>query len=688
MCKTGDDENLYDKLGIFVHLGINHAILVYIIDTVCNKLSKIDQNMEIEFKVYWHKIIEIYTQYTYNNSKTQLSYSFYMKENWNLVKELIKDLKPISHLDNDINGVYRLLMQFYDIFTNCKDKPLEQLDMQLEKICLEAMNNIFLNEKYEVLHECLIRCIEDLGRPGFLTHHEVCDKMFENVFQGKSKVFIQMPDIRECEFSEYDKYTDNQKSILLQCSLLTLPMLFYDQMMLSAIQDVEYIEDIEFIEYIERIPFYRPYFFSFIAEINIDEFKKLQNIQNQISSNNKVKDENLYIWMECTFVPDERFDSNSGYSRNNSLNNISYYDTGDSPYFRLNGYVIQSNSKFNREDSKNAEPVEKIKKTLYILSGTGISLNEIKLIVDTYEIPQACEKDDKFNWLIKDKIGNRIVSYVDVYRIGNGNCIFVKIEGNGEGFFYDIGFNCKQRPREIDDGRTDNYAKIMQEIVKNKPSFFILSHWDLDHILGISAAGKDYFDVDWFAPDCYDACIEAKRLAKYLDVTNHLFRVKRKDSLKNGRLIGAPIKIKNSKNQIIGQYKLYMGEKSGCDSSYSNCEGIVIEYTDFKSGEEKVFLMMGDVNYASFDKARVNAGEPKIADSQIDYLIVPHHGSQHTAYKSLIKNKAIHKGKLAVICCTNDYKINRPNKDHLKKLKKRFKVVTTEKAKKSIRIPR
>lgn len=68
MCKTGDDENLYDKLGIFVHLGINHAILVYIIDTVCNKLSKIDQNMEIEFKVYWHKIIEIYTQYTYNNS--------------------------------------------------------------------------------------------------------------------------------------------------------------------------------------------------------------------------------------------------------------------------------------------------------------------------------------------------------------------------------------------------------------------------------------------------------------------------------------------------------------------------------------------------------------------------------------------------------------------------------------------
>lgn len=683
MCKTGDDENLYDKLGIFVHLGINHVILLYIIGVVCNKLSEIDEideNTLLEYRVYQLKIQAMYIDYIYfqNNSKTKSSYNFYLKENWDLINELIKDLQPISCLDNDINSVYMLLMQLYDIFTNCKGKPLEQLDMQLEKICVEAMNNIFINEKYELFHEYL-RYIEKLGRPEFFTHHEVCDKMFENVFQGKSKVFIQMPDLREREFSEYDKYTDNQKSILLQCSLLTLPILHYDRMMLSAIPN-------------NRDDYgYRPYFFSFIAEINRNEFQRLQDIQNQISSNNKVKDEDSYFWTECTFVPDERFDSNSGYSRNNSLNNLSYYDTGDSLHFRLNGYVIQSiiqDSTLDKQVNQNARPVKTIKKPLYILSGTGISLDDIKLIVDTYEIPKACEKDDKFNWLIKDKIGNRMVSYVDVYRIGNGNCVFVKIEDNDEGFFYDIGFNCKQRLREIEDGRTDNYFQIIQEIVKNKPSFFILSHWDLDHILGISAANENYFTVDWFAPDCYDACIEAKRLAKYLDVKNHLFRVKRKDSLKNGRLIGAPIKIKNSKNQIIGQYKLYMGEKSGCDSSYSNCEGIVIEYTDFKSGEEKVFLMMGDVNYASFDKARVNAGEPKIADSQIDYLIVPHHGSQHTAYKSLIKNKAIHKGKLAVICCTNDYKINRPNKDHLKKLKKRFKVVTTEKAKKSIRIPR
>jgi len=137
---------------------------------------------------------------------------------------------------------------------------------------------------------------------------------------------------------------------------------------------------------------------------------------------------------------------------------------------------------------------------------------------------------------------------------------------------------------------------------------------------------------------------------------------------------------------------LYIGEKTGCDSSYSNCEGIVIEYRDFKAGKESVVLMMGDVNYASFDKARENAGESKIADSQIDYLIVPHHGSQRTAYTSLRKSGVIYKEELAIICCTNNTDINRPNKDHLEELEKRFNlVVTTEEAKKTpdpyIRIP-
>ena len=90
---------------------------------------------------------------------------------------------------------------------------------------------------------------------------------------------------------------------------------------------------------------------------------------------------------------------------------------------------------------------------------------------------------------------------------------------------------------------------------------------------------------------------------------------------------------------------------------------------------------MGDVNYASFNKAREINNDPKIADSQIEYLIVPHHGSQHTDYGKLVSknSNSVKKGELAIICCTNEPSKDRPNNAHKKELKNRFqKVITTE----------
>ena len=123
-----------------------------------------------------------------------------------------------------------------------------------------------------------------------------------------------------------------------------------------------------------------------------------------------------------------------------------------------------------------------------------------------------------------------------------------------------------------------------------------------------------------------------------------------------------------------------MGGKAKCDGSFPNCEGIVIEYTKYTNSGNKVVLMMGDVNYTSFNEARKNNNDPKIADSQIEYLIVPHHGSQHTDYGELVNqnSNSIKKGDLAIICCTNEPSKDRPNDAHRKTLEKRFEVITTE----------
>lgn len=212
----------------------------------------------------------------------------------------------------------------------------------------------------------------------------------------------------------------------------------------------------------------------------------------------------------------------------------------------------------------------------------------------------------------------------------------------------------------------------MKKIFANTPSFFILSHWDMDHIAGSFAATKSFLDRKWFVPDCADACLSAQRLAKYLDLKGNLYRVERS----KGRMIG---KIYIGNNII---YKLYMGEKVSCDISRPNCEGIVIKYEDMNT----TLLMMGDVNYASFNKAvnnynktlSNNVPEPLFADTLIDYLIVPHHGSKHTDYNLITENKPIIKGAKAIICCTDNEGANRPNYFHKEKLKKRFNVFTTE----------
>ena len=486
-------------------------------------------------------------------------------------------------------------------------------------------------------------------------NHDICHEMFNNAFRGKSRMFIQMQDLSEYSpFKENDgdSLNNSEEVVTLYCSLLTLEMLFYDGLMFSAMRDTE-DEDYKNA----AIKHYRPYLFGFVAEINRNKYEEIKKLQKKLSKDEKIGlntkgSENPYFWMECklnTYI----------------LDNINF-----------SGYILQS-----------ASNIEKIRAEVTIIENydTPWFYNElIKDILDTYDISSSCYiDDDKFIQMIENNIRNKMVKFIDVYKTGNSNCIFVN-NVNG-GFFYDIGFNCKHKSDELSSGKSYNYTSTMKEIIKNTPSFFILSHWHTDHFVGIYSAKKDYFDKDWFAPDCYDACVGAKRLAKYLDLKKHLFLAERysKDktiSKESCRLIGKPINIKGAKTNILATYKLYMGGKAKCDGSFPNCEGIVIEYTKYTNSGNIVVLMMGDVNYASFNEARKNNNDPQIADSQIEYLIAPHHGSEHTDYGELVaqNSNSVKKGELAIICCTNKPSEDRPNDAHRKMLEKRFEVITTE----------
>ncbi|MCH5281452.1 MAG: hypothetical protein J1E61_08270 [Lachnospiraceae bacterium] len=480
-----------------------------------------------------------------------------------------------------------------------------------------------------------------------LTNHEICHEMFWNAFRDHSKMYIQ---IKNLNFDEetFSRRSDEMEVITLQCSLLTLQMLDYDIMMFRAMSDEE---DEEYRE--EAKKFYRPYLFSYVAEINRDQYERLGELQRKTERNFPVEEDgpSPHLWLACTFNTDIEV-----------------------PSIGLEGYVVQSASSIN-----------KIRANLYIIENDKVPIATIKSILDEYELSNHCLKDDNsFTDAIKKKLGNDRLSTIDVYKVGNGNCVYAQGVDSNVGFFYDIGFNYRHRPQKIAPGVNYSYSNTMKKVYTKKPSFFILSHWDMDHIAGSAAARKDFFEKDWFAPDCYDACIDAQRLAKYLDMKQHLYLAKRppRKGKCPGRLIGQ-IDIKSSTipSTILATYRLYMGKKVPCDRSYPNCEGIVIEYTD--QINEKVVLMMGDVNYASFNEARLSNGDKEFADTKIDYLIAPHHGSEHTDYIKIAGiNGNTKEDIMAIICCTNEENENRPNKGHRDELEKRFgkNVITTEEA--------
>ena len=429
--------------------------------------------------------------------------------------------------------------------------------------------------------------------------------------------------------------------VTLSCTLLSLQMLDYDTMMFQAMEN----ENEEYRQ--AAIKHYRPYLFDYVAEINQEQYKKIQEIQRQQKSEESdlsfMEDsDNSYFWLECTFEPNDK-----------------------KSYLELDGYVVQSASR-----------IEKIRAQLSILENDKNSAKMKKEVLDAYKLKRPCVSDPQFCNELKNKL-DRLES-IYIYRIGNGNCVYAESKNKDSSFFYDIGFNYKHQPKKLTSRSTYNYSSAMHKIYAQTPSFFILSHWDMDHVAGSYAAKKGFLDKKWFAPDCKDAGTNIMRLAKYLDMKGNLLRV---DRSKGGRLLG---KFKIGSDDVT--YKLFMGQKASCDSSYANCEGIVIKYED----PDNTVLMMGDVNYASYNiavtkynnsmKSASGTPETEFADTQIDYLIVPHHGSEHTAYDLITDSGRVKmQGKQAIICCTNKESDNRPNKDHRDELERRFEVATTEK---------
>lgn len=110
---------------------------------------------------------------------------------------------------------------------------------------------------------------------------------------------------------------------------------------------------------------------------------------------------------------------------------------------------------------------------------------------------------------------------IRVYNVGQGNCIYLRDSSSKEitkRVLFDIGVTITQ---DVDIEAIKLRAASLSQI---KPDIMILSHWDLDHLLGVYLVEeKSYADI-WIAPDYEERKINQsiKRLTKYLCLNGKL----------------------------------------------------------------------------------------------------------------------------------------------------------------------
>lgn len=76
-----------------------------------------------------------------------------------------------------------------------------------------------------------------------------------------------------------------------------------------------------------------------------------------------------------------------------------------------------------------------------------------------------------------------------IHNVGQGNNVLIELS-NGRKFFYDLGMTMDK------DERNDPYIQqSIRQFLTISPDMVVLSHWDLDHILGISYADDNIYNA-------------------------------------------------------------------------------------------------------------------------------------------------------------------------------------------------
>lgn len=458
---------------------------------------------------------------------------------------------------------------------------------------------------------------------------------FENCF-GHSSIILKSvgnEDVWNDNFVKalkpYPFYKEGSKNVLakilsienentIHISLLNYSMLLYDYQALE-----ESSENQDF--------YYKPYFYEFFTALSID--------------NGKFMDRHLGEWLEAYFENEA--------------------DSSENDYI-FDGEVFFSASPFQYSSKK------------LVIRDKKAPTEVINIIKRVYELKKAIHIDISNKDTVLNPIMSRIVNgakaeIVKVYNVGQAGCNYIYLN-NGKRVMFDVGYSYQKKDYEVN--QIHNNRFIFSHC---KPDIIILSHWDLDHILGVAFSNQNMFKVPWIAPtmgniEPSEYSVSASRLAKYLSWKGILYIIddclNEKDIFiidtfqlwkGTGKENGAPLK-RVGKNIEVQGVKIHGLNKA-------NNSGLIIKLVT----DDTDMLLPGDCEYTMLPKS--------IFSHKIRYsiIVVPHHCSNMILYRCKRKSKIKGKKDNAIISVgSNTYKPKHPWGVHINFLKRlKYKIYKT-----------
>lgn len=176
----------------------------------------------------------------------------------------------------------------------------------------------------------------------------------------------------------------------------------------------------------------------------------------------------------------------------------------------------------------SASPIEQKSGKLVIVDSLLLPNPKFKDVLDDKVYKCNTKPFKKRDRSIVESKVNRVIGSacdpidVKVYNVGQASTISVELS-NQKFIYFDIGVSKNETERKL------SYTKrAIVEYKKNIPDMIVLSHWDIDHILGVANCNPGIYNSLWLVPNLW--CLKrykanfisdsAKRLLKYIDFIN------------------------------------------------------------------------------------------------------------------------------------------------------------------------